>query len=382
MGGKTLDAYQLFLASIHSEATRVSYEIGLKEFLKHTKLTHQKLLKLDQKKIEDHVISFIMYLKNEKKVSNQTAKNRLAGIVKFCEANDVYLNVKKLKSFIGPVIRTVKDRAYTKEEIQRMLEFADERKKAVILFLVSTGVRVGAVEGITLGDLKKHDNVYEVRVYARANEEYTTFTTPECTAAIDLYLEHRRKLGENLNAKSPLFRQEFKKSDANTKIKVLRTHGIAYLVRDLSRSAGVSVSSGDYRKRNEIMLVHGFRKFMNSSLIRAGVKPIVADELLGHETGLQQQSYYKPTVEELLGEYLKALDLLTISKEKELQQEVVKLQVKAGDMEDLKKMVLQLRMENLELKERDKTNSRLFMESELRTGLEELEEVEKKKVQK
>ena len=75
-----------------------------------------------------------------------------------------------------PERRKVKvDRSYTYEEIGKMLEVADERMRAVILILASTGIRVGALPFIKLRNLK--DN--KLTVYERLGEEYLTFTTPE-----------------------------------------------------------------------------------------------------------------------------------------------------------------------------------------------------------
>ena len=44
--------------------------------------------------------------------------------------------------------RARKDRAYTHEEIGKMLEIADERMRAVILLLASTGMRIGAIPSL------------------------------------------------------------------------------------------------------------------------------------------------------------------------------------------------------------------------------------------
>jgi hypothetical protein len=75
-----------------------------------------------------------------------------------------------------------KDRAYTAEEIQRLLT--------------------------------KADNLYQIVVYANlTNEEYYTFTTPEAAAAIDSYLAYRERYGEKLTPKSPLIREQFNISE-------------------------------------------------------------------------------------------------------------------------------------------------------------------------
>jgi Tfp pilus assembly protein PilN len=61
--------------------------------------------------------------------------------------------------------------------------------------------------------------------------------------------------------------------------------------------------------------------------------------------------------EELLAEYLKAVDMLTVSQEKQLQQENVKLRMEVADVDKLRSEVSQvstLKQELYELREQNK----------------------------
>jgi hypothetical protein len=57
------------------------------------------------------------------------------------------------------------------------------------------------------------------------------------------------------------------------------------------------------------MASHGFRKFATTNMIKAKVNPEGMEMLLGHSIGLND-SYYKPDDNEILQEYLKAVDCL------------------------------------------------------------------------
>ena len=83
--------------------------------------------------------------------------------------------------YVGDYIRTNKDRAYTIEEIRHLLEFCDERAKALVLLLASTGIRIGAIPDLQLKHLKKipEYNLYQITIYEGTKEEHFTFTTPE-----------------------------------------------------------------------------------------------------------------------------------------------------------------------------------------------------------
>ena len=127
--------------------------------------------------------------------------------------NDVILNWKKIKKF-NKRERTDnsingKDRPYTHKEIQQILEYADERAKCAFTLLASTGIRIGALPSMKIGDLEKIDNLYKVTVYAGDKEEYLTFCTPECAKQIDSYLQYRERRGETINQDSYLIVRKF-----------------------------------------------------------------------------------------------------------------------------------------------------------------------------
>ena len=63
--------------------------------------------------------------------------------------------------------------------------------------------------------------------------------------------------------------------------------------------------------------------------------------LLGHKIGLAS-AYYKPTEDEMLEEYMKAIDNLTINEENRLRKKVEKLEVEASQLQRLQAAVQRL----------------------------------------
>jgi integrase len=121
-----------------------------------------------------------------------------AALRHFYDMNDVVLNWRKLTRFQNggiPETSRAKDRAYTLEEIQTMLEAGatNTRTRAIILLLASTGIRIGAVHPLRLRNLGKVDGygLYKITIYENTSEEYITFCTPEAARAIESYLELR-----------------------------------------------------------------------------------------------------------------------------------------------------------------------------------------------
>jgi integrase len=84
-------------------------------------------------------------MREELKVASTTINTRIAAVRKFYDCNDIELKWKKIKSYVGRARTTKnkgkKDRPYTSLEILKMLEKADERGRAIILLMASTGMR-------------------------------------------------------------------------------------------------------------------------------------------------------------------------------------------------------------------------------------------------
>ena len=58
-----------------------------------------------------------------------------------------------------------------------MLDKAEPRNRAIILLLSSSGMRVGALPNLKVGDLTSIDkyNIYQIQVYKRSKSKYITY---------------------------------------------------------------------------------------------------------------------------------------------------------------------------------------------------------------
>jgi integrase len=325
--------------------------------------------------VQSHIIEYIRWLR-EKGLSWQTCVIRAAALKHFYEMNDIVLNWKKINRFVGEKMRTVKDRPYTREEIRKMLDKCDERKRVMILLLASTGIRIGALPLLKLRHLTKevkHD-LYQVTVYEGTSSQYVTFCTPECTRAIDEYKEYRIRYGEKLTPESPLIREQFDKNDQFRSVrgKHVARSTLMSTIREIIYDAGLrshmsspspslqpetegrATTTTTIAKRKEVMQIHGLRKFYDTATTQAGVHPLYVEMLLGHDIALKG-SYFKPTEKDLLegnGKmlgYLAAIDALTINEENRLKHEVVELRAELNGAAP-KDMVEYLSRENQSLK--------------------------------
>jgi integrase len=104
----------------------------------------------------------------EKNMSYSAIQNYTASALAFYKINDVVLNTTKIGKFMPEQRRVRKDRAYTHEEISKLLEFTDERMRVIILLLASTGMRVGSIPNLRLRNLDDK----KITIYENAKEEY------------------------------------------------------------------------------------------------------------------------------------------------------------------------------------------------------------------
>jgi hypothetical protein len=101
------------------------------------------------------------------------------------------------------------------------------------------------------------------------------------------------------------------------------------------------------KNRYEFQTDHGFRKWFKTRCEIAGMKSINIEILMGHSVGISD-SYYRVTEGELLQDYLKAIDHLTISNENQLQKEIKeKLQQNTETEQRLEKNLIEIHIENI-----------------------------------
>jgi integrase len=307
--------YFNFINSLNAEHTKIIYVQCLEKFLNYCELDLHSFLMLSQQLQEKTIIEYLV----RKRVSATYKNVILATIRHACEVNDVVvLNWKKIKNFIRSSQKTGneisgKDRGYTHEEIQKILEFSDQRIKTAFLILASTGMRIGGLGPLKVGDLQRITDIYKVTVYSGKKEQYITFTTPEAAKEITAYLQFRKRRGEHITSDSYVIVKKF----SYGKSEPYKGYSLRSVLQDTIENSGLKEVGSKFR-RKETPLLHAFRKFFTKQLLDNNVKAEIREMLLGHKIGLIS-AYYKPTEKEMLNEYYKVVPLLTISDEERLK---------------------------------------------------------------
>jgi len=314
------EIYFNFINSIKSAVTKEIYEYNIKVFMRFCNVvTFQDLFSMPNPQTQ--IIRHLMSLR-EKGLSSNSISTRLNAIYHFYDMNDVALNKKKINMFKGESTRKVVDRAYTHLEIKKILDVSDLRSKIITLLMATSGIRIGGLTSLRLRNVEKIDSIYKLTVYEGSNSQYYSFCTPECASFIDAYLEFRTRNGEKLNDKSFLIRDQFDITDLEqirNRSKGISVSTIGVLLDTILLKAGVrTIDHTSKFNRNEVARAHGFRKFFTTQLINSKVNSEIREMLLGHKIGLAS-CYYRPTEKEMLDEYMKTVNNLTINEENRLK---------------------------------------------------------------
>ena len=321
-------AYRNFIQSIRSAATKKDYIMSLTYFMRYLKIDDYEQLLKEPALIQSNIIDYIIYCREDRKLAPNSIRLHVAGIKRFYDMNDVVINWKKVFMYQPEIYKVVDDTAYSSEQIKILVDNADMRDKAVILLLASTGMRAGALPKLRLKDLTEVENLYKIRVYKHTHEQYYCYCTHEARQSIDLYLGYRRRAGERLQDDSPLFRRRFNPEQDGTIARPIAFGAVVQIIGRLLDKTSVRpiahTKEGQHPARTNLPMLHAFRKFFVTQCIRAKVEYGARELLAGHRTGLDSH-YDRRNESEILDEYNKAINFLTIDPANRLHHEVKKL---------------------------------------------------------
>jgi hypothetical protein len=365
-----LSPYAKFKIALKSKEVKRQYPNLLEKFLDFCKFEgvnieqkatnfHLFAKSKSQEELEDLVIKFILYeieRIDKGEITAGTLRNYLKALKLFCKMNRIVIFWDIISHSIPKVKKHANDRIPTVEEIKKLIEYPDRRIKPIVLLSLSTDIRVGAWDYLKwkhITSLKNENGdtiAAKLLVYPNEPEEYFTFMTPEAYNAVKEWMDFRASFGEEITGESWILRNTWQK------VKPRYSHriGLAKYPRQF-KSAGIKTLVGralqiqgvrskldlvNGEKNHDWKTLHGFRKFFKTQTERV-MKSLNVEILMGHDIGISKP-YYKPPEQELLQDYLKAVDLLTIhNSNSKLEKQVKELKEKSKDDDDLIKAKLQ-----------------------------------------
>jgi integrase len=388
---RTLDPWTLYLYSMKSPATKEKYLMRLGKFLDFLNIQEGGALedksRIFAKKGRDDniwafngILSFIQLLKervDRKEITAGTIRNYVKSIRLFCQMADISIPWDKITRGIPRGRRYADDRAPTLDEIKKMCEYPDRRIKPVIYTMVSSGIRVGAWDYLHWGNIQpieQESKIVAARmiVYADEDDSYITYITPSAYRELAEWMKYREESGEIITENSWVMRDLW---DTRVKIskglitipKKLTAIGVKRLMERAIWAQGLRKKLEAGKKRHPFPTNHSLRKYFKTRCELAGMKPINIENLMGHSTGISD-SYYRPTENDLLQDYLKCVDALTISDEKSLQKKVEDLANKSEDNKYLVNAKLSEKEKQIEVLIRKQEQFEVLIQSLIDSG--------------
>jgi hypothetical protein len=273
------------------------------------------------------------------------------------------------------------DRAPTIEEISKLVEYPDRRIKPMVYTMISSGIRLGAWDYLRWGHVKpiidEKGELLAARlvVYAEEQDQYYSFISPEAFRILKEWMEFRASYGETINENSWLLRDLWQVTNVSRGAKYglasypkkLKINGIKRLLANAIWEQGLRVPLKHGKKRHEWKAAHGFRKFYKTHAEQM-MKPINVEITMGHNVGLSS-SYYKPTEREVLEDYVKAIDLLTVNSDKILlKKQVIELREKCENNEYIIKGKLQEKDEQIQMLTKKQEKFEQLIQSLIQSG--------------
>lgn len=321
-----------------SESTLIDYRGHMSRFLKFSKIKdYDSLVQLDRKQLQIILEDYLFHCK--KQYATNSIKKIFSCITCFFKINDVELNFYKIKKMYPHAEKLFTDKAYTTDQVRTIIDNTQSLElKSMFHLMACSGVRVGSLNEFKIKHLEDMPNgCKSILVYADSSSEYTTFITSECYQVLQNYLNWRKRKGEIITDDSYLFVNDYGNQ-----------HNSRTIAGKINSMVKRTIERINKKGRYEIMSSHGLRKRFNTILkMNNSINPNIAERLLGHSRSIQlDNSYFRPTKDQLFTEYQKAIPGLLIDEKYRLEFELENQKAENEKLESDKDK----RIENLENK--------------------------------
>lgn len=366
-----------FLKMYKSKSTVHAYSLAIKSFLEvlyGAKIENGELEKCANRYLaekRDHQTDLQNFLVAINGRPPKTIRLYLAGVKQFLIENGIELKAQFWKSLSRKVKGSralTRDRVPTNAELKRLVMLMPPQGKALVLLLLSSGMRIGEALRLEERDLELDKEPMRINIrgeYTKTGNPRLTFTSSEAKEQVKEWLRLKPTYIENANKKP----YNKKPKDDPRVFPFLQSTAYMIYINALNKAG---LSEKDASTERNTRHLHTLRKFFRTRL--GAVVPVdIVESLMGHE-GYLTEVYRRYSVDDLAEYYRKGEHALAV-----FGNGVEVGKVKA-ELEE-KSKVLNEGMAALALKNADLENRLTAMISEnqsVRRKLSELEERQKR----
>jgi integrase len=296
-----------------------SKAIGLTptEFLIEAQKEEYEGIKLKRRKVRDHLIKFIQYLR-KKGLKDSSISNYLIYIKAFYSTFEI--EVPKLPVKLNSLPKKDYKELVSNEDIKKALKYSNQKYKAIILLMVSSGMGSSEIRNLTFKDflisleeyikipLKEPYTAEDIRNNLPVNKNiiptwhiqriktgkyYYTFSSPESVEAILDYMEYREVRNKPvIGLVEPLF-------IGRNPGDLLNKYTMTSAFQKINDDAGFGKV-----ENKRYFTSHELRKFFSEQLFGAGLQEKDVKWLRGQEPRDSLNRYVKPDLKRLKIQYM------------------------------------------------------------------------------
>lgn len=380
------DKVEKFLKSKNGQ-TRRTYSRSFDLFYEYTeeelgeKMTGEELIKAvaedRRRKVEDRerpeiglLKGFFNWLSTEAKdgggYSSKTCHSYLSGVMEFLNYYDLPVSKKKLSLRKPTRKKNNRKLNIRRDQVRKLVNHAKtNRDKAVILCLWQSGMSIGDLLDLNIGDVMVEDPIRGsledppllIKLSRKkSGVDYRTFFGQDACEMLKRYLDERERSIGDFERSDPLFLQQRKKDEEG--YKRLTKAAVEMMFRRLALKSGIvseeKMEEADFNPARP----HALRAGFSSVLKEEGVNQSIIDGLTGHSVGYDS-AYHNFSDKQLRELYQEHEDVLSIEqtsipRESEIEEAVKKHFGEAGAdriMPELRERVEKQESEVQELRE-------------------------------
>jgi integrase len=229
--------------------------------------------------------NLIKYVGSMKGYSGQTIKQRLAILRAYAIENGVQFKGMELKVMNARRHTEPDDKPISLEHLQKMMDLTDERGKAFISVMISTGMRAGEAAQLKVSDWDGKDTITIPGKIAKNGRGGRVYLTEEAQEYLEIWMRNRDAwIQRNSSHPAEAFQIKTGKGD---RLFASGYSGLNGMFRRLYEK--IDGERGTYRRK---ITPHSLRKYFRTQAAAGGLHIDIVEKLMRH-SGYLSGSYVR-----------------------------------------------------------------------------------------